>query len=192
MAGRPIGTPGYMAPEQVRGDPEMIGVATDIYGLGAILYECLTGRRPFHGESAISVLYRVLEELPVPPRRVRPEIPASIERICLKCLEKDPSHRYANAGELAQALQGFLARADAEDPLSESDALPSPGAVPFESTQPARAEDRSEPQDCHRSLELQPVRADFVLPDHQPGLWDRLRSWLVESWRSRPPGRRDR
>jgi serine/threonine protein kinase len=107
--GQALGTPGYMAPEQVRGELDKIGPTTDVYGLGTILYECLTGRRPFQGESLVSVAYRVLGQLPSPPRQIRPEIPVSLERICLKCLEKAPERRYPTAGAFADDLERFLA-----------------------------------------------------------------------------------
>jgi serine/threonine protein kinase len=108
QSGQLLGTPGYMAPEQVRGELETIGFATDVYGLGAVLYECLTGRGPFQGRSA-SVLYQIMEQSPPPPRQIRPEVPISLERICLKCLQKNPRKRYAGADQLARALEQFLA-----------------------------------------------------------------------------------
>jgi serine/threonine protein kinase len=114
-AGTLIGTPAYMAPEQVRGEVDTIGPATDVYGLGTILYECLTGRSPFPGGSAIEVLYSHLERMPAIPRQIRPEIPAALERICLKCLAKDPSQRYAGAGELTRALVQFLGGEESPD-----------------------------------------------------------------------------
>ena len=107
MVGMPLGTPGYMAPEQVSGDLAAIGPETDVYGLGTILYQCLTGRVPFPG-TAISALYQVMNAPPAPPRSIRPEIPAALERICLKCLEKKPGDRFAGAYRLAAALERFL------------------------------------------------------------------------------------
>lgn len=107
MVGMPLGTPGYMAPEQVSGDLTAIGPETDVYGLGTILYQCLTGRVPFPG-TAISALYQVMNAPPAPPRSIRPEIPAALERICLKCLEKKPGDRFAGAYRLAAALERFL------------------------------------------------------------------------------------
>jgi len=107
--GELIGTPGYMAPEQVRGELATIGPATDVYGLGTILYECLTGRRPFQGGAAWSILHDVLSQEPPWPREIRPEVPVSLERICLKTLEKDPLRRYSNAAALADDLERFLA-----------------------------------------------------------------------------------
>lgn len=102
------GTLEYMAPEQIRGDDGARGVSSDIYSLGVVLYELLTGTPPFVGPGVGSTLARVLEEPPVPPRRQRPEIPRDLERICLKCLAKEPVDRYLTAMDLAAELQAFL------------------------------------------------------------------------------------
>jgi serine/threonine-protein kinase len=110
--GVPMGTPGYMAPEQVRGDPDAIGPATDVYALGTILYECLTGRRPFQDAKAWSALYQIVEKPANPPSAIRPEIPALLDQICLKCLEKDPRRRYSDADQLAEALERWLSAND--------------------------------------------------------------------------------
>ena len=90
MSGAIIGVPAYMSPEQVMGIPGVIGHATDIYSLGTILYELLTGRRPFVGDSIPAMLLRVVHEEPASPRRVNPAVPRDLETICLKCLEKSP------------------------------------------------------------------------------------------------------
>ncbi len=108
-SGTPIGTPAYMAPEQARGAKNQIGPATDVYGLGAILYELLTHQKPFEDKSEAECLQWVLTAEPVSPRRIRSAIPRDLEAICLKCLEKDPQRRYATAGELAADLGRFLA-----------------------------------------------------------------------------------
>ena len=98
------GTPDYMAPELVRGEPPT--AATDLYAVGVLLYELLTGRRPFEAGSTTEILLRQLEDDVVPPSRWRPDrdIPAVLDRIVLRALHKDPQARFASAGELAQAL----------------------------------------------------------------------------------------
>lgn len=103
-----LGTAKYMAPEQARGDGKKVGVPTDVYGLGTILYECLTGRPPFPGESQEQILQQVQSAAPVSPARVRPGLSRDLEAVCLKCLEKDPARRYASAELLAEDLGRWL------------------------------------------------------------------------------------
>jgi eukaryotic-like serine/threonine-protein kinase len=102
------GSPPYMAPEQAEARQADIGPRTDIYGLGAILYQLLAGRPPFSGKSELETLRRVVADEPVPPRRLRAEVPRDLETICLKCLAKKPGERYQEVTELAEELERFL------------------------------------------------------------------------------------
>ena len=104
-----FGTPAYMPPEQAQGLWSEVGPAVDIYSLGAILYELLTGKAPFQGQSELDVQYQVVHQEPVAPHRVRRGIPRDLEVICSKCLAKRPGDRYASAAKLAADLRSFLA-----------------------------------------------------------------------------------
>jgi serine/threonine-protein kinase len=109
QTGAIVGTPSYMAPEQAEGKTKEIGPAADIYALGAVLYDLVTGRPPFRGTSLWDTVAQVKVNEPVPPGRLQPGLPADLETICLKCLRKEAARRYATANELAEDLSRFLA-----------------------------------------------------------------------------------
>src|SRR5262249_2419338 len=108
QSGAILGTPSYMAPEQAGGKGKEICPATDVYGLGAILYELLTGRPPFRADTPVDTVLHVLADPPIPPQRLQANVPGDLEAICLKCLEKNPAERYHTADELGHDLRRWL------------------------------------------------------------------------------------
>ena len=107
VQGQTMGTPAYMAPEQASGHLDLIDRRTDIYGLGAILYEVLTGRPPFSGPETHEILRKVREEQPLPPRERWADVPPALEGICMRALAKNPTERFTSASELATAVQSW-------------------------------------------------------------------------------------
>jgi serine/threonine protein kinase/photosystem II stability/assembly factor-like uncharacterized protein len=115
-----MGTPCYMAPEQAEGRTKEIGPATDVYALGAIFYELLTGRPPFEADSSFDVMTKVVQEEPVALRRLRSDVPAAVEQVCMTCLHKDPARRYPTALALAEAIRAAGSKPAATTEVKEA------------------------------------------------------------------------
>lgn len=113
-SGAIMGTPSYMSPEQAAGKTSQVGPLSDVYSLGGILYELLTGRPAFREDTPLDTLVQVLEAEPPPPRRLNPAIPRALESICLRCLERSPEQRYPSAAALAEDLDRYLAGEEVE------------------------------------------------------------------------------
>jgi eukaryotic-like serine/threonine-protein kinase len=107
LSGEALGSPNFMPPEQAAGRHKEIGPASDVYGLGAVLYYLVTSRPPFVADNLTAAVRQVQDQEPVSPRMLNPSVPKDLETICLKCLQKEPSKRYATAGELADELDRF-------------------------------------------------------------------------------------
>ena len=123
-----LGTAHYVSPEQTRG--QELGPTSDIYSLGVVMYECATGQVPFDGDDAISVALKQVNELPVPPSQLNPNLDADLERIILRCMEKDPANRFQTADELRQTLNAYLAgrQVDVPEPTRVIGAVPAGSA----------------------------------------------------------------
>jgi eukaryotic-like serine/threonine-protein kinase len=135
QSGAILGTPSYMAPEQAAGRGNEVGPAADVYALGAILYECLTGRPPFRAAAVMDTVLQVLNDDPLPPSRLQPKLPRDLETICLKCLAKKPEQRYSSAAALADDLGRFV---NGESILARP-ASPTGKALKWARRHPARA-----------------------------------------------------
>ncbi|MFT5030548.1 MAG: tRNA A-37 threonylcarbamoyl transferase component Bud32 [Candidatus Binatia bacterium] len=121
QTGAILGSPAYMPPEQANGDVDQLGTHSDVYSLGAVLYELITGRPPFRGKTPIETLIQVRDQIPKAPSALNPHVPQDLEAVCLKCLEKEPLRRYATARQLGQDLERFLDRKPVEaQPMSRA------------------------------------------------------------------------
>jgi serine/threonine-protein kinase len=157
-----MGTPRYMAPEQISGESKAIGPATDVYALGLIMYELLTGMLPFRAPTLWEMMAQVLREPPQPPHELRADLPSDLEKICLCCLEKQPARRYPSAAALADDLDCFLAGKPLRKPLVSDSPLDVPQPKPTVSESASDA----------------PLRKQAV-SEPLSSVWERIRDWLM-------------
>ena len=189
MRGEVAGTPAYMAPEQVRGESHRLDGRTDVWALGVILYRMLTGHRPFNGTCTEEMFEDILDREPVPPRQRDRTIAKELERICLKCLSKRMTDRYATASDLADDLRNWLTLGATDVPLEPT---VTPTGLPHDGKNPILEESRAPGPEIAAPVRVRPkgLRAfdgddrDFFLellpgPRDRDGLPESLRFWKV-------------
>ena len=144
--GMTLGTVQYYAPEQAQG--EIVKPAADVYALGIVIYEMLTGKPPFDGDTPVSVAVRHIQDLPEPPRKQNPKIPPGLEALILRCLEKDPRDRYPDGDDLAKALDNY----EDEDAPAPAPTSMAPGMCPGRTRiqRPPDALERGQPRHSAR------------------------------------------
>lgn len=148
------GTPAYMSPEQARGEAHLVDARSDLFGVGAVFYEMLTGQRAFRGESIADTIEHITKREVIPPRELVPELPGEVDRICRKCLAKRASERYASAQELAEDLQSVSKAETGENRVIRLQAAPEPGTLGFRGLRPL------DEQDAEAYLDLLPGPRD--------------------------------